>query len=150
MLIKFSFTSCLVCALAGCAAATQYDTGAVVLEISEPEAFNSRLETTPEFISAYDAMKVRDYTRAEALLDQALARKPKDPYALLAMGSVHERTGRLYSAADYYKSAERYGFAAAGPKLSDSEESAENPSLTVSDVARENLARLVRLRLNRD
>lgn len=128
--------------MAGCDAATQYDTGAVVLDVSEPEAFNTRLETTPEFLSAYDAMKLEDYTRAEALLDQALARKPKDPYALLAMGSVHERTGRFYSAADYYRSAIRYGNAAAGPRLRDGEETPLDQPLTVRDVARENLDRL--------
>ena len=142
MLKKLWFLSFLSFLIAGCSAATRYDSGAVVLDVSEPEAFNTRLETTPEFISAYDAMKVGEYTRAEALLDKALARKPKDPYALLAMGSVHERTGRIFSAADYYRSAERYGYAAAGPKLNDSGESPEHATLTVSDVARENLARL--------
>lgn len=130
--------------LAGCSAATEYDSGAVVLDVSESEAFNSRLETTPEFISAYEAMKDQEYTRAEALLDQALARKPKDPYALLAMGSLQERTGRYYAAADYYKSAERYGYAAAGAQLTNDVEAREDPSLTVSDIARDNLAKLQR------
>jgi Tfp pilus assembly protein PilF len=129
-------------ALSACATATQYDTGAVVLDVSEPAAFTSGQETTPEFRSAYDAMKTEDYTRAEALLDRALAQKPKDPYALLAMGSVHERTGRFYSAADYYRSAVRYGDAAAGPSLTSGKETASQASLTVGDVARGNLERL--------
>ena len=128
--------------LSACAAATQYDTGAVVLDVSEPEAFTSGRETTPEFRRAYDAMKTEDYTRAEALLDRALAQKPKDPYALLAMGSVHERTGRFYSAADYYRSAVRYGDTTAGASLTSGNETASLPSLTVSDVARQNLDRL--------
>ncbi len=145
MIEKSAFSGLLLLALAGCSTATQYETGAVVLDISEPEAFNSRLETTPEFISAYDAMKTENYTRAEALLNAALSRKPKDPYALLAMGTVHERTGRFSTAADHYKSAERYGFAAAGSQLVNGTESPEDPTLTVSDVARDNLAKLKQL-----
>lgn len=128
--------------LAGCEAATTYDSGAVVLDISEPEAFNSRLETTTTFIDATKAIEAGDYTRAEAMLDKALAQKPRDPYALLAMGSLHERTGRFNSAEDYYRSAERYGFAAAGPRIVDGETVPSEAGLTVSDAARENLARL--------
>lgn len=142
MNMRQAFCCIVLVAMAGCSSATRYDSGAVVLDISEPEAFNSRLETTPEFISAYDAMKAEDFTRAEALLDNALSRKPRDPYALLALGTVHERTGRYATAADLYKSAERYGHAAAGPKLVNTTESPENPALTVSDVARDNLAKL--------
>jgi len=136
------FCYALLVVMAGCSTATKYDTGAVVLDISEPGAFNSNLETTPEFLSAYEAMKTENYTKAEALLQTALTRRPKDPYALLAMGSVHERTGRFATAADFYRSAELYGFAAAGPQLVDGEEAKEDPSLTVRDVARENLAKL--------
>lgn len=128
--------------LAGCEAATTYDSGAVVLDISEPEAFNNRLETTTTFIEATEAIEAGEFTRAEALLDNALAQKPRDPYALLAMGSLHERTGRLYSAEQYYRSAERYGFAAAGPRIVEGKTLAAEKDLTVSDAARENLARL--------
>jgi len=128
--------------LAGCDAATQYNSGAVVLEVTEPEAFTKVSSTTDSFRNAYDAIKDEDYTRAEALLVRALTEKPKDPYALLAMGSVHERTGRYYSAADYYQSAMRYGDATAGSRLRDGQESAPSEALTVSDVARENLVRL--------
>ena len=128
--------------LAGCEAATTYDSGAVVLDISEPEAFNDRLETTPTFIEATEAIEAGEYTRAEALLDNALAQKPRDPYALLAMGSLHERTGRFNSAEEYYRSAERYGFAAAGPRIVDGKTIPAEAGLTVSDAARENLARL--------
>ena len=139
----FAYSSVLLAMVVGCSpAATQYNTGVVVLDISEPEAFNSRLETTPEFISAYDAMKADDFTRAEALLNEALARKPRDPYALLAMGTVHERTGRFATAADLYQSAELYGYAAAGAQLTNGTEHPEDPSLTVSEVARQNLAKL--------
>ncbi len=142
MSARRSFYGVLLVVMTGCSTATQYNTGAVVLDISEPDAFNSRLETTPEFISAYEAMKAENFTKAEALLQTALSRKPKDPYALLAMGSVHERTGRFATAADFYRSAELYGFAAAGPQLVDGNEAEEDLSLTVSDVARANLAKL--------
>lgn len=128
--------------LAGCDAATQYDTGAVVLEVTEPKAFTKDSTTTESFRDAYDAIKVEEYARAEALLHRALTEKPRDPYALLAMGSVHERTGRYYSAADFYQSAVRYGDTTAGSRLRNGEESTATAALTVSDVARENLARL--------
>ena len=128
--------------LMGCDAATQYDTGAVVLDISDPEALTHRSATTDSFRNAYDAIKEEDYARAEAFLDRALIEKPKDPYALLAMGSVHERTGRYYSAADFYQSAVWYGDAAAASRLRDGREYAATESLTVGDVARENLTRL--------
>lgn len=128
--------------LSACDAATTYDSGAVVLDVSEPEAFNTRLETTESFMSAYEAIKIEDYARAEALLDIALAQKPKDPYALLAMGSVHERTGRFYSASDYYRSAARYGGAAAGSRLRSGESTEVEGETTVADIARDNLERL--------
>ncbi|GEM_PF-2095164 len=137
-----NFSWLLLATMTGCSTVTEYNSGAIVLDISESEAFNSRLETTPEFISAYEAMKADDFTRAEALLDTALNRKPKDPYALLAMGTVHERTGRFSSAADLYKSADHYGFAAAGPQLTNGNERAEDPRLTVRDIARHNLSQL--------
>lgn len=134
--------------LAGCGgetreAATQYDTGAVVLDIADAEAFNTKLETTEAFQSAYEAMKAENYPHAEALLEQALQQKPRDPYALLAMGSVMERTGRFYRAAEYYKSAARYGKRAkAGPRLSNGKEETLAENTTVADVALFNLAAL--------
>lgn len=127
---------------AGCAEATQYDTGVVVLDVSDPEAFNSKLETSDQFLGAYEALKSEDLPRAEALLTEALEMKPRDPYALLAMGAVMERTGRYYSAADYYRSAIRYGNAAAGPKLEGGREIPLNRQMTVADIARTNLAQL--------
>jgi Tfp pilus assembly protein PilF len=139
---RFLSSFAVLCLLAGCEAATTYDSGAVVLDISEPEAFNDRLETTTTFIEATEAIEAGDYTRAEALLDNSLAQKPRDPYALLAMGSLHERTGRFHEAAEYYRSAERYGFAAAGPRIIEGKTVPSETGLTVSDAARENLARL--------
>jgi len=134
-----------VIALAACGdAATKYDSGAVVLDISEENAFRADQATTPEFRNAFDALKVEDYGRAEALLDRSLALKPRDPYALLAMGTVHERTGRFYSAAEYYQSASRYGDVAAGSRLKSGRESDAAKALTVGDVARENLLRLAK------
>jgi len=130
-----------VAALSGCSAATQYDSGAIVLELSEDGAFSSDVETTPEFLSAYDAMEAQEYVRAEGLLDQALARKPRDPYALLAMGTVHERSGRYSSAAEFYRSAERYGSEATGARLSSN--GRPGAPVSVSDAARENLTRLL-------
>lgn len=139
---KRVYSCFLLTAMTACSGVTEYNTGAVVLDISHPEALNSNLETTPEFISAYDSIKGQNYLEAEALLEVALERKPKDPYALLAMGSIHEKTGRYSTAADLYKQAEHYGYAAAGPQWAGVTEIKENPSLTVSEVARENLEKL--------
>ena len=130
--------------LAACDAATRYDTGAVVLDVSEPQAFSSDAKTTPEFVSAYEAIRSEDFARAEALLDQALTNKPRDPYALLAMGAVHERTGRFYSASDYYRSAARYGESSAAAAPAGEQETEATQAITVASVARENLARMTR------
>jgi len=59
--------------LSACDAATRYDTGAVVLEFSEPEAFSSDAQTSEDFVSAYEALDSQEYARAEALLDRALS-----------------------------------------------------------------------------
>jgi len=125
-----------------CDAATRYDTGAVVLEVSEPTAFKADGRTTPEFVSAYEAFDSQNYARAEALLDRALTESPRDPYALLAMGAVHERTGRLFTAADYYRSAARYGESAVSATEETDAENASDPAVTVAAVARESLDRM--------
>ena len=139
---KWAFSCFLLSAVAGCSAATEYNTGTVVLDISDARITNSDTQTTSEFVSAYEAIKGENYTRAEALLEAALQQKPKDPYALLAMGSVFERTGRFWTAADLYRSAEKYGREATGPQWTGNTEVKESPLITVSDVARENLAKL--------
>jgi len=139
---KQAFCCFLVVAMSGCSAATQYETGAIVLDIREPGALTASQDTTPEFVSAYDAIEAENYTQAEALLEKALAQTPKDPYALLAMGSVHERTGRFSTATSFYQSADHYGTAATGPKLVNGDQAGEGTQRTVSDVARENLAQL--------
>ena len=137
---KWALSCFLLTVIAGCSTATKNDTGAVVLDISDPEAINSSPETTPEFISAYDALKAKEFTRAEALLDTSLSQKPKDPYALLVLGTIHERTGRFATAADLYQSAEHYGAGVIGPRLLNGIGEEENAALTVGDIARENLA----------
>lgn len=142
-MVKVLTLGLIACAaLAGCAGATQYDTGAVVLDVSDPEAFNSKLETSDQFLGAYEALKADDLTEAEARLDEALKFKPKDPYALLAMGSVMERSGRYSSAADYYRSAIRYGNAAARSRLENGRDVAFDRPVTVAEIARSNLAKL--------
>lgn len=128
--------------LSACDAATRYDTGAVVLEFSEQEAFSSDAQTSEDFVSAYEALDSQEYARAEALLDRALAQKPRDPYALLAMGAVHERTGRFASAVDYYRSAARYGESAVAAAPPTPAEIEETQSITVASVARQHLARM--------
>jgi len=141
---KQAFCCFMLIAIAGCSAATRYDSGAIVLEMSEPGAFTFSQDTTPEFSGAFEAIEAENYTRAEALLEAALAENPRDPYALLAMGSVHERTGRFSTATGFYRSADRYGSTASGPQLINFDKTAKDPSLTVSEVARENLAMLFR------
>ncbi len=118
--------------------ATRYNTGAVVLDISEPQAFSFDAGTSTAFVEGYEALQSGDYPQAEAFLDRALRQKPRDPYALLAMGAVHEQTGRAGSAAEYYRSAERYGESASAAVEPDSTEQ----GASVAVVARANLARL--------
>lgn len=50
--------------------------------------------------------------RAESYFVQALRDAPNDPYALLAMGAIHEQTGREFDATTYYVYAEKYGTSA--------------------------------------
>lgn len=134
----------VIAALAACDAATGYDTGAVVLDVSDRKAFEPASAPTTEFHGAFEALKTDDLGHAEALLDEALKKEPRDPYALLAMGTVMERTGRYYSAVDYYRSAIRYGDTTAGPRLENGAEVAFDTPTSVADVARSNLARLNR------
>ena len=72
-----------------------------------------------------------------------MADSPKDPYALLSMGTVMHRTGRPAEAAELYRSAMRYGAAApAAGTIDERGELDPAPGLTVAHVARDNLGRL--------
>ena len=58
---------------------------------------------TPYADYALAALARNDMQAAEQMVDQALARNPKDPYALLAAGIVYQNTGRPFRAKQAYQ-----------------------------------------------
>lgn len=128
--------------LSGCAA-TRYD--AETVDTSKDRlpilvAANSRNFQPPEW---YPAVKAARYIEAEALLKRTLEAKPHDPYALLAMGVVMERTGRFYDATTYYESAAQYGGTSpVGETLSMDDTDVVEGAQTIADLARANLTRI--------
>ena len=88
----------------------------------------------------YDAPNPNLYDASEGALGRMLSERPDDPYTLLALGSLMERTGRPFDASTYYRGAARFGETAPLGR--------ETPGLdgtnarTVSDLARTAIARL--------
>jgi Tfp pilus assembly protein PilF len=103
---------------------------------------NPAFATTTEFMDAYDALGRSDFVAAEPLLTRSLEQEPNDPYALLSMGAVMERTGRLYQATIYYRSAARYGAATPVEKSISIDGDDRHQAKSVRDLALLNLARI--------
>ena len=128
--------------LAGCAEAFRYDPETV-------ESVSGRLPpvvpasaTTQAFTDGYAALESGDYATAEAMLGRSLSQQPQDPYALLAMGAVMERTGRFFDASTYYRSAARYGTASPLGRTISIDGGVSEDARTVRDLALANIARL--------
>ena len=51
---------------------------------------------------AFEAISEGDYEQAEALLEVALSINPDNPYAILNLGVVYQRTGRIEKAREQY------------------------------------------------
>jgi len=51
---------------------------------------------------AFEALSEGDYEQAEALLEVALSINPDNPYAILNLGVVYQRTGRIEKAREQY------------------------------------------------
>lgn len=64
------------------------------------------------FETGFAAIRAGDYAAAEAPLTRHLQTDPDDPYALLALGVVMERTERVAEAIPYYRGAALHGDAA--------------------------------------
>jgi len=51
---------------------------------------------------AFEAISEGNYEQAEALLEVALSINPDNPYAILNLGVVYQRTGRIEKAREQY------------------------------------------------
>ena len=107
-----------------------------------PVSSSSSYATANEFIEGFEALEAGDYVEAEALLRQSLSTKPSDPYALLAMGAVMERTGRPATAVLYYRSAMRYGETAPLGRTLALDGVTAKSAKTVRELALANIAQL--------
>ncbi len=127
--------------LGGCAA-TQYEPETVDTARDRLPPITPAMATTQEFVDGYKAVEAGNFAAAEPLLARSLELEPNDPYALLAMGAVMERTGRIYEATTYYNSAIRYGTVSPLGEIKSIDGSPLPEADTVSDVARVNLTRI--------
>lgn len=94
---------------------------------------------------AFNEIQHSNYAEAEMLLDVALSINPGNPYALLNLGVVYEKTGRTEAARAMYTTLIRQN-------PPDTAASARSDSLVgtrIVDIARMNLAALDRAALNR-
>ncbi len=139
-----AFTGVLAIALLSGCAATRYE--AETVDTSQDRlpilvAANAKNFQAPEW---YPSVEAGRYSESEALLKRTLEATPHDPYALLAMGVVMERTGRIYQASTYYQSALQYGTQAPlGATLSMDDDDPMEDAQTIADLARANLDRIL-------
>jgi len=116
---------------------TQYDMPTGPAPVYRPASADDRL-----FAAGFEAIRAEDYRGAEGPLEQHLAARPDDPYALLAMGAVMERTDRPGEAVTYYRRAALYGETAPlGEVLASDPATGPRPE-TIRDLALMNMARL--------
>ncbi len=98
--------------------------------------------TTTELVGGFKALEAGNYVEAEAMLGKSLSSEPNDPYTLLAMGAVMERTGRPFDASTFYRSAAEYGRGAPLGETLSLDGSSIGDAQTVRDLALINIARL--------
>ena len=129
--------------LSGCSSELfRYDGETVDTVQDRLPSATSSYATTTEFTNGFKALETGDYVGAEAMLGRSLSAQPNDPYALLAMGAVMERTGRPFDASTFYRSAARYGEAAPLGRTLALDGNAVDSARTVRDLALVNIARL--------
>ncbi len=129
--------------LAGCSSELfRYDPETVDTVRDRLPPLTASYVTTTESMDGFRAMEAGDYVSAEAMLGRSLSSQPNDPYALLAMGAVLERTGRPFDASTYYRSAARYGETAPLGRTLVLGGVAATGAKTVRDLALVNIARL--------
>ncbi len=87
----------------------------------------------------YDNLERGDYTTAESYYRKALLLEPDNPYALLNLGVIAQRTGRPLEAADLYRRV--IALQAAAPAVVSTDPGQVGRS--VSDIARANLKELL-------
>ncbi len=85
----------------------------------------------------YDELLKGNYSDAEGYLEQALAKNPDNPYAMLNLGVVYENTGRTDQAREMYKK-----LIALNPKARASVTSEGTGGKPLVEIAQENLQRL--------
>ena len=119
----FAFSLMISIALVGCTNLDEYR------RISE----DTRLSNL-----AYDDLLKRDYQQAEKYLEEALALNPNNPYALLNMGVVYQRTGRIPEARIMYMKVIAHNPEVLAVKASSEKSSGQS----LADIAAKNLRNL--------
>jgi tetratricopeptide (TPR) repeat protein len=122
--------------LAGCAEIL-HDT------VSEIKNFANMVDDSPGndqrlANQGYEAIRAENYRDAETYLDAALQANPSNPYALLNLGVVYERTGRIDQARGMYARV----ILLDPPHVADASNGEGVIGLTLADIARQNLREL--------
>lgn len=131
-------TTFVAVALTGCADMSSYNP---LNGVQTGYDASASVDEYAGFRQGFEALKVGNYTTAEAQFQSVLAASPNDPYALLGMGVVSERTGRQVPALEYYRAASQYGeVAPLGESLAVNTDTGR-PMATIRDLAVYNLSR---------